>query len=135
MTIHHFSSILIVDDSGAIRSVVRKLLTQLGFQNIDDAPDGEAALEKLSEQHFSLVISDWNMEPMSGQILLENVRANKKYANLPFIMMTADPSIEKIVQAKKAGVTCFIKKPFRADELQAKILQTNTNNQPAADAE
>jgi two-component system, chemotaxis family, chemotaxis protein CheY len=135
MTIHHFSSILIVDDSGAVRSVVRKLLTQLGFQNIDDAPDGEAALEKLSEQHFSLVISDWNMEPMSGQILLENVRANKKYANLPFIMMTADPSIEKIVQAKKAGVTCFIKKPFRADELQAKILQTNTNNQPAADAE
>jgi two-component system chemotaxis response regulator CheY len=135
MTIHHFSSILIVDDSGAVRSVVRKLLTQLGFQNIDDAPDGEAALEKLSEQHFSLVISDWNMEPMSGQILLENVRANKKYANLPFIMMTADPSIEKIVQAKKAGVTCFIKKPFRADELQAKILQTNTNNQPTADAE
>jgi two-component system chemotaxis response regulator CheY len=135
MTIHHFSSILIVDDSGAIRSVVRKLLTQLGFQNIDDAPDGEAALEKLSEQHFSLVISDWNMEPMSGQILLENVRANKKYANLPFIMMTADPSIEKIVQAKKAGVTCFIKKPFRADELQAKILQTNTNNQSTADAE
>jgi two-component system chemotaxis response regulator CheY len=81
------------------------------------------------------VISDWNMEPMSGQILLESVRAEKKYANLPFIMMTADPSIEKIVQAKKAGVTCFIKKPFRADELQAKILQTNTNNQSTADAE
>jgi two-component system, chemotaxis family, chemotaxis protein CheY len=135
MTIHHFSSILIVDDSGAVRSVVRKLLTQLGFKNIDEAPDGEAALEKISEQHFSLVISDWNMEPMSGQTLLENVRANKKYANLPFIMMTADPSIEKIVQAKKAGVTCFIKKPFRAEELQAKILQTNTNNQVTVDAE
>jgi two-component system chemotaxis response regulator CheY len=135
MTIHHFSSILIVDDSGAVRSVVRRLLTQLGFKNIDEAPDGEAALEKISEQHFSLVISDWNMEPMSGDILLENVRANKKYANLPFIMMTADPSIEKIVQAKKAGVTCFIKKPFRADELQAKILQTNTTNQATADVE
>jgi two-component system, chemotaxis family, chemotaxis protein CheY len=135
MTIHHFSSILIVDDSGAVRSVVRKILTQLGFKNIDDAPDGKAALEKIAEQHFSLVISDWNMEPMSGQTLLENVRANKDYANLPFIMMTADPSIEKIVQAKKAGVTCFIKKPFRADELQAKISQTNTNNQPTADVE
>lgn len=135
MTVHHFSSILIVDDSGAVRSVVRKLLTQLGFKNIDEAPDGEAALKKISEQHFSLVISDWNMEPMSGQVLLENVRANKKYANLPFIMMTADPSIAKIVQAKKAGVTCFINKPFRADELQAKILQTSTNNQPAVDAE
>jgi two-component system chemotaxis response regulator CheY len=135
MTIHQFSSILIVDDSGVVRSVVRKLLTQLGFKNIDEAPDGEAALGKISEQHFSLVISDWNMEPMSGQILLENVRANKKYANLPFIMMTADPSIEKIVQAKKAGVTCFINKPFRADDLQAKILQTNTNNRPTADME
>ena len=132
MTIHHFSSILIVDDSGAVRSVVRKLLTQLGFKNIDEAPDGEAALKKISEQHFSLVISDWNMEPMSGNILLENVRANKKYTNLPFIMMTADPSIARIVQAKKAGVTCFISKPFRADDLQAKISQVNTNKQPAA---
>jgi two-component system chemotaxis response regulator CheY len=134
MTIHHFSSILIVDDSGAVRSVVRKLLTQLGFKNIDEAPDGEVALEKISKEHFSLVISDWNMEPMSGQLLLENVRANKSYANLPFIMMTADPSIERIVQAKKAGVTSFISKPFRAEELQAKILQTNTANQPTADA-
>ncbi len=134
MTLHHFSSILVVDDSGAVRSVVRKLLAQLGFKNIDEAADGEAALEKISEKHFSLVISDWNMEPMSGQIFLENVRADNKYANLPFIMMTADPSIEKIVQAKKAGVTCFIKKPFRADELQAKILQTSTNNRAAASA-
>ena len=133
MTIHHFSSILIVDDSGAVRSVVRKLLTQLGFKNIDEAPDGEAALKKISEQHVSLVISDWNMEPMSGQILLENVRANKEYANLPFIMMTADPSIERIVQAKKAGVTCFINKPFRAEELQAKILQANATSQPTAE--
>jgi two-component system chemotaxis response regulator CheY len=132
MTIHHFSSILIVDDSGAVRSVVRKLLTQLGFKSLDEAADGEAALAKISEKHFSLVISDWNMEPMSGQVLLENVRANKQYANLPFIMMTADPSIEKVVKARHAGVTCFINKPFRAEELQAKILQTGTNKQPAA---
>ena len=132
MTIHHFSSILIVDDSGAVRSVVRKLLMQLGFQNLDEAADGEAALAKISEKHFGLVISDWNMEPMSGQVLLENVRTNKQYANLPFIMMTADPSIEKIVRAKHAGITCFIKKPFRAEELQAKISQTGTNNQAAA---
>ena len=135
MTIHHFSSILIVDDSGAVRSVVRRLLTQLGFKNIDEAPNGEAALEKISEQHFSLVISDWNMEPMSGQVLLQNVRANKMYANLPFIMMTADPSIERIVQAKKAGVTSFINKPFRAEELQAKILQASATNQPTAEVE
>jgi two-component system, chemotaxis family, chemotaxis protein CheY len=74
------------------------------------------------------------MEPMTGQVLLENVRANKAYANLPFIMMTADPSIEKIVQAKHAGVTCFINKPFRAADLQAKISQTSTNNQSLASA-
>jgi two-component system chemotaxis response regulator CheY len=124
MTIHHFSNILIVDDSGAVRSVVRKLLTQLGFQNCDEASDGTAALVKISEKHFSLVISDWNMEPMNGQLLLEKVRENEKYANLPFIMMTADSTIDKIVQARHAGVTCFIKKPFRAEELQAKILQS-----------
>jgi two-component system chemotaxis response regulator CheY len=135
MTIHHFSSILIVDDSGAVRSVVRKILTQLGFKNIDEAPDGKAALEKISEQHFSLVISDWNMEPMNGQGLLQNVRANKMHANLPFIMMTADPSIERVIQAKKAGVTCFINKPFRAEELQAKILQANATNQPTTEVE
>ena len=135
MTIHHLNNILIVDDSGAVRSVVRKLLTQLGFKNIDEASDCEVALSKISMKHFDLVISDWNMEPMNGQVLLEKVRENKQYANLPIIMMTADSTIDKIVQAKNAGVTSFIKKPFRADELQAKILQTNTNSQPTADVE
>jgi len=132
MTIHHFSSILIVDDSGAVRSVVRKLLTQLGYQSLDEASDGEAALAKILEKHFGLVISDWHMEPISGQVLLEKVRENKKYANLPFIMMTADSTIDKIVQARHAGVTCFINKPFRAEDLQAKILQANTKSSKSA---
>ena len=101
-------------DSGVVRSVVRRLPTQLGFKNIDEASDGEAALAKTSENHFALVISDWNMEPMSGKVLLEQVRVIKHRAHLPFIMMTADPSIDKLVQAKHAGVTCFIKKPFNA---------------------
>jgi two-component system chemotaxis response regulator CheY len=134
MTIHYTTNILIVDDSSAVRSVVRKLLTQLGFKNLDEASDGEAALAKLSEKNFGLVIADWNMNPMSGQLLLLNVRANKQYANLPFIMMTADSTIDKIIQAKNAGVTSFIKKPFRADELQAKILETNTTNRLTATA-
>jgi two-component system chemotaxis response regulator CheY len=134
MAIHQFNSILIVDDSGAVRSVVRKLLTQLGFKNVDEASDGEAALAKISENHFALVISDWNMEPMSGKVLLEQVRANKQYENLPFIMMTADSSIDKIVQAKNAGVTSFIKKPFQAQDLQAKILQANRSNRLVATA-
>jgi two-component system, chemotaxis family, chemotaxis protein CheY len=126
MTIQHHSNILIVDDSGAVRSVVRKLLTQLGFRNFDEASDGEVALAKILDKHFDLVISDWHMEPMSGQVLLEQVRANEKYANLPFIMMTAESTIEKIVQAKTTGVSCFINKPFCAKDLQAKILQANT---------
>jgi two-component system, chemotaxis family, chemotaxis protein CheY len=123
MTIHHYSDILIVDDSGAVRSVVRKLLTQLGYKNIDEASDGTSALAKISEKRFDLVISDWNMEPMGGQELLEQVRANEKLQNLPFIMMTADSTIDKIVQARHARVSCFINKPFRADALQAKILE------------
>jgi two-component system chemotaxis response regulator CheY len=123
MTIHHHSDILVVDDSGAIRGVVRKLLTQLGYKNVDEAPDGTVALAKLTEKHFDLVISDWNMEPMSGQALLEQVRANEKHSNLPFIMMTAESTIGKIVQAKHAGVSCFLNKPFDAVGLQAKILQ------------
>ena len=128
MIINHFSDILIVDDSGVVRSVVRKLLTQLGFRSVDEASDGASALAKISTKHFDLVISDWNMEPMNGEELLEQVRANEKYANLRFIMMTAESSIDKIIKAKNAGVSCFINKPFRAEGLQAKILQINAEN-------
>ena len=125
MAIHQHSDILIVDDSATVRSIVRKLLTELGFRNIDEASDGAVALTKISEQHFDLVISDWNMESMNGEELLRRVRANERYGNLPFIMMTADSTIDKIVQAKNSGVSCYIIKPFRADGLQAKILEIN----------
>jgi two-component system, chemotaxis family, chemotaxis protein CheY len=128
MTIHHYSGILIVDDSGAVRSVVRKLLTQLGFKKIDEASDGAVALKKISEKNVDLVISDWNMEPMGGEELLNQVRADKKYKSLPFIMMTADSAIDKIVKAKHSGVSCFINKPFCAEGLQAKISEINKNN-------
>jgi two-component system chemotaxis response regulator CheY len=134
MAIHHYSDILVVDDSGTVRSVVRKLLAQLGYKCIDEASDGEAALEKISEKHFDLVISDWNMDPMSGDVLLQRVRADKKHANLPFIMMTADSTIDKIVQARRAGVSCFINKPFRAEGLQAKISEINMECRQAATA-
>ena len=123
MTIHQHSNILIVDDSGTVRSVVRKLLTQLGYKQVDEASDGAAALAKISQQNVDLVISDWNMEPMGGQKLLEQVRANEKSKHLPFIMMTADSTIDKVVQAKNARVSCFINKPFRAEALQAKIFE------------
>jgi two-component system, chemotaxis family, chemotaxis protein CheY len=123
MSIYHDSDILIVDDSGVVRGIVRKLLTQLGYKHIDEAPDGAAALTKILQQHVDLVISDWNMEPMGGQELLEQVRANKRYEHLPFIMMTADSTIDKIVQARRLRVSCFINKPFHAEALQAKIIE------------
>jgi two-component system, chemotaxis family, chemotaxis protein CheY len=121
MTINSKSQILVVDDSGAMRSIVRKLLTQLGFINVDEASDGVDALVKMNEKHYGLVISDWNMAPMNGRVLLERVRANKKFADLPFIMMTAEPDSDKIFEAKYAGVSSFINKPFSAEALQAKI--------------
>jgi two-component system, chemotaxis family, chemotaxis protein CheY len=121
MTINSKTTILVVDDSGAVRSIVRKLLTQLGYIDVDEASDGASALVKMNEKSYGLVISDWNMVPMNGQALLERVRANKKFANLPFIMMTAESNPDKMIEAKYAGVSSFINKPFSAEALQAKI--------------
>jgi two-component system, chemotaxis family, chemotaxis protein CheY len=129
MPINHYSNVLVVDDSGTVRSLVRKILTQLEYKYIDEASDGESALEKIFEKHFDLVISDWNMEPMNGEELLKEVRANKKYAQLPFIMMTADCAIQKIVLARRAGVDSFINKPFTAEGLQTKISEINSHKQ------
>jgi len=134
MNIHQYSGILVVDDSATVRVVVRKLLAQLGYKNVDEASDGASALEKISEKHFNLVISDWNMEPMSGYELLEQIRANKEMEGMRFIMMTADGSIDKIVSAKRARVSCFINKPFRAEDLKAKIAQVNAEHRVAATA-
>ena len=125
MTINSKSQILVVDDSGAVRSIVRKLLTELGYIDIDEASDGAAALAKMNEKLYGLVISDWNMEPMNGKALLERVRANKNFANLPFIMMTAESDPDKIIETKYAGVSSFISKPFSAEVLQSKISKIN----------
>jgi two-component system chemotaxis response regulator CheY len=110
-----------------MRSIVRKLLTQLGYTDVDEAPDGAAALAKMNEKLFDLVISDWNMDPMNGQEFLERVRANKKFENLLFIMMTAQSDPDKIIDAKYAGVSSFISKPFSAEALQAKISKINAD--------
>ena len=125
MTINSKSRIFVVDDSGAVRSVVRKLLMELGYIDVDEASNGEGALAKMNENLYGLVISDWNMEPMNGQALLEHVRANKRFADLPFIMMTAQSDPDKIIKSKYAGVSSFISKPFSAVALQAKISKIN----------
>ncbi|MGO4707430.1 response regulator [Microvirga sp. 2MCAF38] len=113
--------VLVVDDYQTMVRILRNLLKQVGFQDVDDASDGAAALAKLREKEYGLVISDWNMEPMTGYELLQHVRADEKLQNLPFIMVTAESKTENVVAAKKAGVNNYIVKPFNAQTLQAKI--------------
>jgi two-component system chemotaxis response regulator CheY len=113
--------ILIVDDYKTMLRIVRNLLNQLGFINVDEATDGSTALQKLRERSFGLVISDWNMEPMTGLQLLKEVRADMKLKTMPFIMVTAESKTENVVAAKEAGVNNYIVKPFNAATLKQKI--------------
>src|SRR5262245_31457645 len=115
--------ILIVDDYKTMLRIVRGLLTQLGFRNIEEATDGHTALQMVSErpQSFGLVISDWNMQPMSGLDLLKSVRANPQTAKMPFIMVTAEARTENVVAARAAGVNNYIIKPFTAVVLKQKL--------------
>jgi len=113
--------ILIVDDYKTMLRIIRNLLKQLGFDNVDEATDGSAALQKLRQKDFALVISDWNMEPMTGIELLREVRADAKLKNLPFIMVTAESKTENVISAKAAGVSNYIVKPFNAATLKMKL--------------
>lgn len=121
MTIDKSINVLIVDDYATMRRIIRNLLKQIGFHNLDEAPDGGEALNKLRLGRFGLVISDWNMEPMTGLQLLQQVRADAKLKALPFIMVTAESKAENIVAAKQAGVSNYIVKPFNAETLNGKI--------------
>ena len=113
--------VLVVDDYGTMVRIIRNLLRQLGFADIDDASDGAAALEKMNNKRYGLVISDGNMEPMTGFDLLQRVRANQDIETTPFIMVTAESKTENVIAAKKAGVSNYIVKPFNAQTLKAKI--------------
>ncbi len=113
--------ILVVDDYQTMIRIIRNLLKQLGFDDVDDASDGTAALEKLKARKYGLIISDWNMEPMTGYELLRHVRADERLRTTPFIMVTAESKTENVIAAKKAGVNNYIVKPFNADTLKTKI--------------
>ncbi|MEC9368697.1 MAG: response regulator [Pseudomonadota bacterium] len=113
--------ILVVDDYKTMIRIIRNLLKQLGFSDVDEASDGSAALEMLKKRKYGLVISDWNMEPMTGYELLKEVRGNDQLARLPFIMVTAESKTENVIAAKKAGVNNYIVNPFNAATLKAKI--------------
>jgi len=115
-------NVLIVDDYTTMLRIIQNLLKQLGFKNIDEATDGTAAFEKVQQKNYGLIISDWNMEPMTGYELLQKIRSSDKpYKNVPFIMVTAESKTENVVAAKKAGVNNYIVKPFNAETLKTKI--------------
>ncbi len=113
--------VLVVDDFRTTVRIVTNLLRQIGFEAVDEASNGEEALAKLGERQYGLVLSDWNMEPMSGYELLQRVRANPAMAQTPFVMITAETTPENVVAAKSAGVDNYIVKPFTADTLRGKL--------------
>ena len=121
MAVDKAMNVLIVDDYKTMLRIIRNLLKQLGFDNVDEAADGATALARLREKDFGLVISDWNMEPMTGYELLKEVRADPGLSKTPFIMVTAESKTENVIAAKKAGVNNYIVKPFNAQTLKTKI--------------
>ena len=121
MSVDKNMNVLVVDDYKTMLRIVRNLLKQLGFNNVDEATDGSIALQKLRDKKYGLVISDWNMEPMSGLQLLKEVRADSRLSDVPFIMVTAESKSENVVAAKEAGVTNYIIKPFNAETLKQKL--------------
>ena len=113
--------VLVVDDYKTMVRIIRNLLKQLGFSDVDDAADGTEALGKMQQRKYGLVISDWNMEPMTGYELLKEVRSDDGLNRTPFIMVTAESKTENVIAAKKAGVSNYIVKPFNAATLKAQI--------------
>lgn len=121
MAVDFSMPVLVVDDYNTMIRIIRNLLKQIGFADIDDAVDGSSALGKMREKRYGLIISDWNMEPMTGYELLKEVRADPGLSKTPFIMVTAESKTENVIAAKKAGVNNYIVKPFNAQTLHSKI--------------
>jgi two-component system chemotaxis response regulator CheY len=113
--------ILVVDDYNTMIRIIRNLLRQLGFEDVDEASDGAVALDKMRDKKYGLVISDWNMEPMTGYELLTRVRTDPDLNATPFIMVTAESKTENVIAAKQAGVNNYIVKPFNRETLKNKI--------------
>ena len=113
--------ILVVDDFASMRNIIKGLLNQIGFQNIEEAKDGSTALEKLKIGKFDLVICDWNMPKVPGIEVLKAVRNDPRLKDLPFLMVTAEAKKDYIIEAVKAGVTQYIVKPFTAETLRKKL--------------
>jgi len=121
MSVDKNMPILIVDDYKTMLKIVRGLLNQLGFNNIDEATDGSMAWNMMQEKPYKLLLCDWNMEPMNGLDLLKKIRADQKFGKMPFIMVTAETKAENILIAKQAGVNNYIVKPFNLATLKTKL--------------
>ncbi|MGD2116914.1 MAG: chemotaxis response regulator CheY [Chromatiales bacterium] len=113
--------ILVVDDFSTMRRIVKNLLGDLGFKNIEEADDGNTALPKLQSGKFDFLVTDWNMPGMTGIDLLKAVRADPNLASLPVLMVTAESKREQIIEAAQAGVNGYVVKPFTAGTLEEKI--------------
>jgi two-component system, chemotaxis family, chemotaxis protein CheY len=113
--------ILVVDDMSTMRRIVKNIMKQLGFANVEEAEDGQEALKKLRAGSFGFIISDWNMPVINGIDLLRAVRADDKLKATPFLMVTAEAQKENLVEAIQAGVSNYIVKPFTAEVLQEKM--------------
>ena len=113
--------VLIVDDFSTMRRIIRHLLVQIGFTQIEEASDGAEALKKMRRSPVKLVFSDWNMTPMSGLDLVREMRADEQLHDTPLIMITSEARWEKVKTAKEVGVANFIVKPFNAETLKRKI--------------
>jgi two-component system chemotaxis response regulator CheY len=121
MAVDKNMKIMIVDDYSTMLRILRNLLRQLEFNNVEEATNGGDALQKLRESAYNLVISDWNMQPMTGLELLKEVRADAKLKHIPFIMVTAESKTDNVIAAKQAGVSNYIVKPFNAETLKTKM--------------
>jgi two-component system, chemotaxis family, chemotaxis protein CheY len=113
--------VLVVDDFPTMIRIISNLLRQLGFSNIDSASDGGQAFQLMNERDYGLVISDWNMEPVTGLDLVKAVRSHERLNDTPFIMVTAESKPENVIVAKLAGVNSYIVKPFNAETLRMKL--------------
>ncbi len=112
---------LVVDDFSTMRRIVRNLLKELGYTNVEEAEDGQVALHKLETQPFDFVITDWNMPNMDGLTLLRKIRSHDKLKHLPVLMITAEAKKENIIAAAQAGASGYIVKPFTAAVLAEKL--------------
>ncbi len=122
-------NVLVVDDFSTMRRLIKKILTDMGAETIFEAENGANALEVLKREKIDLVICDWNMPGMTGVVLLEKVRSDERFADIPFIMVTAEGKKDNILEATRRGVTGYVTKPFGAEALRSKIKAMFGNGQ------